>query len=58
MDMEEVYEITGSTEADPMNNKISNESPVGTALMKRKVGETVTVKAPECEYKLTIRKIF
>lgn len=58
MDVEEVYEITGSTEADPMNNKISNESPVGSALMKCKVGETVTVKAPECEYKLTIKKIF
>lgn len=58
MDMEEVYEITGSTEADPMNNKISNESPVGSALMKRKVGETVTVKAPECEYRLTVREIF
>ena len=59
-DMEEdvTYEITGSTEADPMNNKISNESPVGAALMKRKLGETVTVKAPEGDYSLTIKKIF
>ena len=58
MDMEDEYEITGSTEADPMNNKISNESPVGAALMKRKLGETVTVKAPEGDYSLTIKKIF
>ena len=58
MDMEEVYEITGSTEADAISNKISNESPVGMALMKRKVGETVRVLAPECEYKLTIKEIF
>ena len=45
-------------EADAISNKISNESPVGKALMKRKVGETVRVLAPECEYKLTIKEIF
>ena len=58
MGVEEVYEITGSTEADAISNKISNESPVGMALMKRKVGDTVRVLAPECEYKLTIKEIF
>ena len=58
LDEEDVYEITGTTEADPMANKISNESPVGAALLKRKVGETVKIAAPDGEYKLTIKEIF
>ena len=58
MDEEDVYEITGTTEADPMANKISNESPVGAALLKRKVGDTVKIVAPDGEYKLTIKEIF
>ena len=58
MDEEDVYEITGTTEADPMANKISNESPVGAALLKRKVGDVVKVVAPDGEYKLTIKEIF
>ncbi len=57
LEEEEVYEITGSTEADAMNNKISNESPVGKALLKHKVGDVVKVNAPDGEYKLQIRKI-
>ncbi len=58
LDEEDVYEITGTTEADPMANKISNESPVGAALLKRKVGDTVKIAAPDGEYKLTIKEIF
>ena len=58
LDEEDVYEITGTTEADPMANKISNESPVGAALLKRKVGDTVKIIAPDGEYKLTIKEIF
>ncbi len=58
MDEEEVYEITGSTEADVINNKISNDSPVGAALLKRKVGDSVTVHAPNGDYVLIIREIF
>ena len=58
MEEEEVYEITGSMEANAMENKISNESPVGKALMKGKVGDVVKVLAPEGEYKLTIKEIF
>ena len=57
MGEEEVYEITGSTEANAMENKISNESPVGKALLKHKVGEVVKVVAPDGEYKLQIREI-
>ena len=40
------YSIVGSTEADPDNDKISDESPVGKALMGRKVGESVEVSTP------------
>ena len=55
---EEVYEITGALESNAMENKISNESPVGAALLRHKVGDTVKVNAPDGEYKLTIREIF
>ncbi len=41
------YLIVGSTEADPMNGKISNESPVGVALMNRKVGDVVEVETTD-----------
>ena len=58
MDEEETYEITGSTEANAMENKISNDSPVGAALLKRKVGDVVKVNAPDGEYKLLIKNIF
>jgi transcription elongation factor GreA len=40
------YKIVGSAEADPANNKISNESPVGQAIIGRKKGETVCVALP------------
>ena len=58
-DMEErtVYTIMGTTEADAMKGIISNEPPVGAALLRRKKGETVTVKAPNGEYRLKILKI-
>ncbi len=57
LEEETVYSIVGTTEVDPMNNIISNESPVGIALLKRKTGDVVTVKAPEGEYTLKIVKI-
>lgn len=40
------YSIVGSTEADPDQNKISDESPVGRALIGRKIGEIVDVETP------------
>lgn len=48
------YTIVGSTEADPINHKISNVSPVGKALLEQKVGEVVKVMAPAgvIEYKI------
>lgn len=51
---EEEYTIVGSTEADPINHKISNVSPVGKALLDRNSGEVVKVWAPAgvIEYKI------
>ncbi len=45
-DEEETYRIVGSTEADPDEAKISNESPLGAALIGQKAGSTVEVHAP------------
>jgi transcription elongation factor GreA len=45
-DDEDEYLIVGSAEADPNNNKISNESPVGKALIGHSKGETVDVTTP------------
>ena len=56
-DEEVEYEITGTMEANAMENKISNDSPVGNALLKHKVGDVVKVNAPDGEYKLKIMQI-
>lgn len=56
-DEEVEYYIVGSAEADPLNNKISNESPVGAALLKKKVGEIVEVNVPEGVLKFEILEI-
>ena len=53
----EVYEITGTTESNAMENKISNESPVGKALLKHQVGDVVSVASPDGVYKLRIDNI-
>lgn len=53
----ETYTIVGSTEADPFNNKISNESPVGKALIGHKKGDTVKVLTPLGELQYEIVKI-
>ncbi|MDD3396129.1 MAG: transcription elongation factor GreA [Acidaminococcaceae bacterium] len=45
----EEYSIVGTTEADPANNKISNESPVGAAILGQKVGAKVKVVTPAGE---------
>ncbi len=51
------YSIVGSTEADPMNFKISNESPVGDALIGNKVGDTVSAVVPNGISKFRIIEI-
>ena len=61
MDMEfndEVeYFIVGSTESDPARGRISNESPLGNALLGRKSGEVVTVDAPKGQFKYKVLEI-
>ena len=48
------YTIVGSSEADSLNNKISNESPLGAALIGKKKGDTVKVEAPVGEIEYTV----
>ena len=54
---EEEYTIVGSAEADPGQGRISNESPVGKALLNKKVGEEVNVDTPAGTVTLTISSI-
>ena len=56
-DEEEVYTIVGSAEADPSNGRISNESPMGVALMGQRVSTTVEVKTPGGVRHLELLKI-
>ena len=54
---DEVYQIVGSAEADPARGRISNESPVGRALLGKRVGEEATVKTPDGVRYLKISEI-
>ena len=54
---EEKYSIVGSLEADPFENKISNESPIGAAIMGKKVGDVVSVNANGSSYDIKILAI-
>lgn len=56
-DEEIIYHIVGSAEADPLNDKISNESPVGKALVGKKKGDTVEVTTPQGVLKFKILQI-
>lgn len=51
------YTLVGPVEADPLEGKISNESPIGIALMGKKVGETATITTPKGEVAYEIVKI-
>lgn len=53
----EEYRIVGSQEADPFNNKISNESPIAMAILGKKVGEMAEVESPNGTYKVKIVKV-
>jgi transcription elongation factor GreA len=53
----DTYEIVGSAESDPANSRLSNESPVGRALLGRKKGETVEVAVPAGAIRLKIMDI-
>jgi len=54
---DETYTIVGAAEANPSEGKISNESPLGKALIGKKVGEKVQVDAPAGSFKVTIKKV-
>jgi transcription elongation factor GreA len=56
-DPPETYQIVGAAEADPPNGKISNESPLGSALLGRRKGERVRVQTPGGVWEVTIKKI-
>ena len=53
----EEYRIVGSQEADPFNNKISNESPIAMAILGKKVGDMAEVDSPNGTYKVKIVKV-
>ncbi|MBQ7455865.1 MAG: transcription elongation factor GreA [Clostridia bacterium] len=54
---EEDFRIVGPQEADPMNNAISDDSPVGAALIGRRMGEEVAVAAPAGEIRMKVISI-
>ena len=54
---EEEYSIVGSTEANSLENKISNESPVGKSLIGKAVGEEAVVMTPAGEFKYKVLEI-
>ena len=53
----ETYHMVGAKEADPVNGKISNESPIGRALVDRRVGEVIEAETPGGRIKLQILSI-
>ena len=53
----EVYSIVGTTEADPFENKISNESPIAKAILGKKVGDVVTVNTDSANYDVKVLEI-
>lgn len=54
---EETYYLVGAKEADPRNGRISNESPIGSALLGHRVGDDVIVETPDGQVYLKILKI-
>lgn len=51
------YQIVGPVEADPLEGKISNESPIGSALIGKKVGDKVTITTPKGETTYEVKKV-
>lgn len=56
-DSEITYSIVGSAESDPLNNKISDESPIGHALIGSKAGDTVTAEAPGGDIQIEVKEV-
>jgi len=57
LDENETYSIVGVHEADPANGRISNESPIGRALLGARVGDVVSVVTPSGEIRFEIQSI-
>ena len=53
----ENYSIVGSMEADPFENKISNESPIGRAIIGKQEGDIIDVESPTGSYQIKIVKV-
>lgn len=53
----ETYTIVGSDESDPLNGKISNDSPIAQALLGKKKGQTVEITTPGGKFKVKINKV-
>jgi transcription elongation factor GreA len=51
------YKIVGAVEADPLDGKISDESPLGQQLMGKKVGDQVAIKTPKGEVKYAVKLV-
>ena len=56
-DQPEIFVLVGAVESDPANGRISNESPIGQALLDRRVGERVVVQVPVGEIRFTVTAI-
>ena len=56
-DVKETYILVGAAEANPMEGKISNESPLGKALSNHVVGDVVTIDAPDGKFNVKIIKV-
>ena len=57
VDDTEEFKIVGSLEADPFNNKISNESPIGKAVIGHKAGEKISVESPNGSYEVLLKSV-
>ena len=53
----ETYTIVGSDESDPINGKISNDSPIAQAILGKKKGQTVTITTPGGKFDVVINKV-
>ncbi|PXZ19146.1 transcription elongation factor GreA [Lactobacillus helveticus] len=53
----ETYTIVGSDESDPLNGKISNDSPIAQALLGKKKGETVSITTPGGQFDVVINNV-
>jgi transcription elongation factor GreA len=53
----ETYTIVGSDESDPLNGKISNNSPIAKALLGKKTGDKVTITTPGGQFDVEINKV-